>query len=111
MPAAYKLLQVIPDAIAEQLIANSNIPVDKSTKYKVHKELYNALKQCQPFAQFSVLLSVEVVDNDITQIKFKKAAGLDEMFPEFLKHLSPRARKWLTALFTNTHFSGRIPKE
>lgn len=44
-------------------------------------------------------------------IKTGKAAGFDEVYPEFLRNCGPKTRQWLAVFFTNILRSERFPKQ
>lgn len=59
---------------------------------------------------FSVLYTVNEIDKGLSNTKSGKA-GMDGIYPEFLKNLGPKAKKWLADFLSNIHSSGLIPKE
>ncbi|VVC27437.1 Hypothetical protein CINCED_3A008591 [Cinara cedri] len=51
------------------------------------------------------------IQTAIQAIKTGKAAGFDEVHPEFLKHCGLKTRQWLAVFFTNMLCSGKFPKQ
>ena len=46
----------------------------------------------------------------LSKLKTGTAAGYDNILPEFLKHMGPRATEWLTSFFTRIVHEKRTPK-
>ena len=55
-------------------------------------------------------ISPEEVDAALKNIKCGKALGYDNIHPEFLKNLGPRARKWLAILLMRIILEKNLPK-
>jgi hypothetical protein len=51
------------------------------------------------------------IQTAIRATKTGKAAGFDEIHPEFLKHCGLKTRQWLAAFFTEMLCSGKFPKQ
>ena len=45
----------------------------------------------------------------ISTLAVGKAAGMDGIFPEFLKHLGPKVKTWLLALNNKIMAKGQLP--
>ena len=55
-------------------------------------------------------ISPEEVDAALKDIKCGKAPGYDNIHPEFLKKLRPRAKKWLAIFLTRIISEKNLPK-
>lgn len=97
---------ITPDQIASNLFLNSKIKISPSQK----KELKVRMDESDEYN-----LAREVTESEINDClkatKQKKAAGTDNVLPEFLKELGPKGRKWLAKLFTNIINTGFLPVE
>lgn len=49
------------------------------------------------------------INEVIKQLKIRKAAGPDEIFPEFIKHLGKSGRLWLTEFYNDILRSSEVP--
>ena len=72
---------------------------------KEYQELFNSYPEHSELS--SEILPHEVLAS-INTIKQGKAAGIDGVYPDMIKHLGPRAVKWLANAFTQTILSGRL---
>lgn len=54
--------------------------------------------------------SMEEISKAIFMIIHGKTAGLDNIYPEFIKRTGPRARAWLMKFFNNILTNTKIPK-
>jgi len=46
----------------------------------------------------------------LKHIKLRKAAGLDEIYTEFIRYSGPKTIKWLSHFFSDILQSGKLPK-
>jgi hypothetical protein len=58
----------------------------------------------------SVNFSTEELNTALLAVKSKKAAGFDDVYPEFIKNSGQRLKKWIVALFNEIVTSDKIPK-
>jgi hypothetical protein len=58
----------------------------------------------------SVNFSTEELNTALLAVKSEKAAGFDDVYPEFIKNSGQRLKKWIVALFNDILTSGKIPK-
>ncbi|KAF0737198.1 Uncharacterized protein FWK35_00020508, partial [Aphis craccivora] len=59
---------------------------------------------------FSSLLETSEIETAIRELKNKKAAGVDELRTEQIKHFGAQAIRWITELFNNYIRLKKIPK-
>jgi len=59
---------------------------------------------------FSSLLETSEIETAIRELKNKKAAGVDELRTEQIKHFGAQAIRWITELFNNCIRLKKIPK-
>jgi len=52
----------------------------------------------------------EEVQLALKRVKLRKAAGLDEMYPEFIKYSGPKTIKWLSLFFSDVLHTRKLPK-
>jgi len=52
----------------------------------------------------------EKVQIALKSVKTGKAAGLDDIHPQFLNNCGPNTRKWLADFFSNILCSSKLPK-
>ena len=101
--------QPSPDAIAKRLVKLSKFPrhpQDKKVTYKL-----NAIKRSQQQAlEVSRPFTPEELEAAVDQVHVGKAAGLDGMFPEFVKNFGPKAKAWLLTMFNEVLATGILPK-
>jgi len=55
-------------------------------------------------------ISLTEIDKAIGTVKAGKAAGIDGIYPDMVRHLGPVARQWLAKIMTEILKSGHIPK-
>ena len=71
--------------------------------------LYNSCPE-EP-DELSCPISPEEMERALGAVKGGKAAGVDGIYPEMLKHLGPLAVKWLAGSLTDVMESARYPSE
>ena len=89
-----------------------SVPKAKPTKkacHEVRSELSKTISASPPESPISVLYLVSDIDLALKTTKAGKAAGVDGIFPEFLKNLDPLTRTWLASMFTYCHSTGVVP--
>jgi len=80
----------------------------KGTVGRVRDEWRQYLRQGPPCDDFSPFSTAEI-EAVLGEIKVGTAAGYDNIFPEFLTHLGPVARRWLSSFFSRVVLEGRTP--
>ena len=97
-----------PGAIAKRIVGLSRParqPFDKNITYhlnEVKKSQQAPLEVSRPFTSEELQVAVSALTVG------KAAAGLDGIFPEFLKHAGARVRQWLLTVFNCTLLSGQM---
>lgn len=100
-----------PEKIASTILNNSTkISADKHQK-RIIKSKLRKLKQSLPNdTEFDVPFSIEELEVAICSIKLGKAAGLDGLFPEFIKHLGKRAKLWVLKFLNKIFKLTKVPR-
>ncbi|XP_047992992.1 uncharacterized protein LOC125231576 [Leguminivora glycinivorella] len=101
---------VHPDNIATRLKnITKSAHVDKAFAKTIrheNKALLDSRNRCETFDS---PFSTDEVSQSLKYVKCGKAAGLDDMYPEFLTHLGKRAVRWLTDFFNNIFETATLP--
>lgn len=97
---------ITPNQIASQMVQSSKGIVSTAQKKKVNREYKNNFRN----STFAVPFTPDEISKEISEIKCGKAAGVDSIFPDFLKHLGANTIKWLSKFFTNIYSTGQLPK-
>lgn len=72
---------------------------------------YKTLRKLTPqTSEFSRPFTIDEINTAIAQTKTGKAAGLDEVYSEFIVHFGPKTRAWLAKFFTNCMTTKKLPK-
>lgn len=88
------------DQIASRLLnVSKSAGLSRERKSFIKKELRRKKKSISANSNFSSDFSFEDFDLALHSLKTNKAAGIDGIFPKFLKHLGVCAENWLLALF------------
>ena len=95
--------------MASLLVQVAKAPANKAFERKVrdgwHQARQNFATDPRPQA-----ISPGAVVSALGRMKFGTDPGYDLVYPEFLKHLGPKALTWLADLFTRMIWKQRIPK-
>jgi hypothetical protein len=54
--------------------------------------------------------SVDELETTLLSVKPGKAAGLDRIYPEFIKNSGRKTKEWLVRLFNDILTTGKLPK-
>lgn len=99
-----------PEKIAAQIKGNSTkCKSDKSVQRKIKSELKGIKSLLQENPELDHPFTAEELNVAIGATKVGKAAGLDGMYPEFVKHLGNRARIWLLKFCNKIFKSSNLP--
>ena len=109
---------VKPNAVASHLVKVGKAQIEHQVKREITKEwrAYRRRPLDEGTATVTPPISPEEIDAALKNMKCGKAPGYDNIHPEFLKNLGPRARKWLAIFLTriisekNLHKSWIIAK-
>src|SRR5436190_200869 len=101
--------QPSPESIAKRLVKLTKFPRQKEDIKVTYK--LNEIKHSQQQAlEVSRPFTSEELETAVGQVHVGKAAGLDGMFPEFIKNFGPKAKTWLLTMFNDILASGVLPK-
>ena len=101
--------KVTPNAIAARLLSTSKAKPTKKVHHEMRSELLKTILASPPENPIYVPYLVSDIDLALKTTKAVKAAGVDGIFPEFLKNLGPLARTWLASMLTYCHTTGVVP--
>ncbi|VVC45997.1 Hypothetical protein CINCED_3A012894 [Cinara cedri] len=104
-------VKIKADHFANRIIELSRAKVDKNATKNIKKELKELKKNGEMRTNFANDFTEHEIQTAIQAIKTGKAAGFDEVHPEFLKHCGLKTRQWLAVFFTNMLCSGKFPKQ
>ena len=99
-----------PEKISAIMSQNARIRVTKRQQEKIRSLMRDAMKDCAKETKLAEPVTVEEIREALHKTQQGKAAGTDEILPEFLKNLGDRETKWLADLFTNIIDSSTVPK-
>ncbi|XP_039283045.1 uncharacterized protein LOC120351099 [Nilaparvata lugens] len=100
---------VSPDVIADTICEVSDINVPHRDLLHMKRHLRRELRRCTERSGFVSPVNYSEVLAAIKNIKLGRAAGVDGILPEFIRHLGPKAIHWLTNLFTIVMEKSRTP--
>lgn len=101
-----------PNKIASVIARNSTmISPDKDFKRSIKKKLRKLKDSLDTNTEFDNPFTLEELDTTINSIKLGKAAGLDGLYPEFLKHLGKRARLWVLKFLNKILKLSKLPPQ
>lgn len=103
---------VTPDMIASRIVKLSDSAnVSKFRKKYVKDALRAKKKLLTSKPQFSRPFDISEIQSCIDSLKLGKAAGADNMYPEFIKNLGDQAMKWLQDFLNDILTTRNIPRE
>ncbi len=93
---------VSPNAVASHLLQVTKAPLSKSHRQSVRNEWrqYCRLKTVRLEGDCPEEFTELELDVAIRTVKDGSAAGYENILPEFLKHLGPKAKAWLASFYT-----------
>ncbi|XP_049814006.1 uncharacterized protein LOC126260712 [Schistocerca nitens] len=103
-------VDVDPSEIATAMKQTSKIRLKTEEKKRISRNLTKELANNPTNLDIVKAVDVEEITQALTLMKTGKAAGPDEILPEFLRELGPIGRKWMAKLFTECIKSGALPK-
>ncbi len=103
---------VSPNAIASHLLQVAKAPLSKPHRQTVRNEWrqYCRLKTVGLEGDFPEEFTELELDAAIRTVKDGSAAGYDNILPEFLKHLGPKAKAWLASFYTRITREKKMPR-
>lgn len=102
-------LPIHPNVVANRIVKMSRAPSDKAHTRTIKHQLRRLKTECQQNSPYARPISHEEVSIGLTKIKNGKAAGLDAIYPEFLKHAGPNTIRWLAVFFSKILETGILP--
>ena len=112
LPSSTTRPSVKPNAVASHLVKVGKAPIEHQVKREITQE-WRAYRR-RPLDEGTATvtpISPEEVDTALKNMKCGKAPGYDNIRPEFLKNLGPRARKWLAIFLTRIISEKEPPQE
>jgi len=95
---------VTANQVAHQLVLNGKTTHRVKVNSKIDRSVPLSV------STFSRPLSEEELNDGIKSMKNGKAAGLDNIFVEEVKHFGPKTKNWILQFFNNCHHQKKIPK-
>ena len=103
---------VTPNMIASRIVKMSNAAnVSRGRKKFVKDALRVKKKLLKSDHQYSRPFDSNEVQLCVESLKVGKAAGADNIYPEFIRNLGDRAKKWLTDFMNDILSTRNIPRE
>lgn len=101
---------VSPNDVANRILklTRRTPEIDKKKTREIRAEL-NSVKGRARETDASKNFETYEISKAIKDTKTGKAAGIDGIYPEFLKHCGPNALRWLTEFFNNIVQTGSLP--
>lgn len=106
-----KPTRISPDQISMKILETSKIKVTKEQKKKLRGNMDLSQAECVEEPTLVGRVTENEVLNALQHTKSAKAAGVDEILPEFLKNMGEKGVTWLAKLFTSIITLGQIPKK
>jgi hypothetical protein len=103
---------ISPNSVASRMVNVSNsIKLYKREIRNMKRKLHKQRKSALTSEILSRLFSVEKMQEVGKTLKNRKAAGFDDIYPEFINHLGPIGLNWLRSFFNDILSTGKIPPE
>ena len=97
------------NAVAAHLIQVAKAPRDKKFERRVRDQWRGFCRQA-PDKSLPPDFTTADIDSALRRVKTGTAPGYDNIHPEFLVHLGPKARTWLSKFFSKVTKDNNIPK-
>jgi len=100
-PAKLSRPIVSPNAVATHLVHVAKSPLVKGHERQVRNEWrqYCKLKISGETKDIPEPFQLSELESELKNVKSGTAADYDNILPEFLKHMGPKAKLWLTSFF------------
>ena len=110
-PTTTKLDQTISKTDCGHLVKVGNAPIEHQGKREITKEWRAYRRRPLDEGTSTVTpISPEEVNTALKNMKCGKTPGYDNIHPEFLTNLGPRARKWLAIFLTRIISEKNLPR-
>ena len=97
------------NAVASHLIQVAKAPADKKFERRIRDQRRHFLRHAPDKSSPSPFTTSDI-DCALRLVKAGTAPGYDNIHPEFLTHLGPRARTWMSHFFSKVIEDNQIPK-
>lgn len=87
--------RITPNNVASRLLSISKATLSDKNKGKFKHELKFRKQKLTPHNIYSSVFSIEELSFVLKEMKVRKAAGFDNIYPEMLKNCGPLAKEWL----------------
>ena len=102
---------ITANAITAQLISNGRFPfADKALTRKIMCEVYDLRRTPSAEANLSGDFTSSEIKSAIKHLKPNKAAGIDNIQPEFILHRGSKATEWLRLFCSVCYRTSKLPK-
>jgi hypothetical protein len=101
---------VTADDIVKHMVSVSRISVTRERVKEVNCDLKKLKAKLSDNPTFSEDFSLADLNSALRNMKCGKAAGLDEIYPEFIRNMGPHAKEWLVQFMNETLRTGKLPK-
>ena len=102
---------ITANAIAAQLISNGRFPdAGKAFTRKIMGEVYDLRRAPSADANLSGDFTSSEIKSAIKHLKPNKAAGIDNIHPEFILHQGSKATEWLRLFCSVCYRTSKLPK-
>ncbi len=112
LPPGQSRPAVSPNAVASHLLQVAKAPLSKPHRQSVCNEWrqYCHLKTVGLESDCPEEFTELELDAVLRTVKIGSAAGYDNILPEFLKHLGPKAKSWLDSFYMQLIREKKIPR-
>lgn len=104
-----KTPKIQPDDIAKRMQSITKAAATDKVFAKKIRQCNINLNSLEEIDEFSQPFTMRELAASLGQTKANKAAGPDEIYPEFLLHLGKIGKRWLLDFFNNILESARLP--
>jgi Reverse transcriptase (RNA-dependent DNA polymerase) len=96
--------------IASRLLRISKIQMNREVVRRVKRKLQKMKKSLKPNPSVSSNFILEELELAILAMKSSKAAGLDDIYPEFIKNCGPGTKTWIITFMNDVLTNSKLPK-
>jgi len=90
-----------PNEVASRHIKMGIIKLCKNHKKTIKAKPRRQKKNLQQYTIIGAHFTLEEVNKALSKTKLNKAAGYDEVYPEFIKHAGPRVHELLARFYND----------
>lgn len=103
-------IEIKPNTFANRIIELSRAQIDSKYRVEVKAELRKNKHSAEQKSIFARNFTDSEITNAIKCLKSGKAAGFDEIYPEFMKHSGPNVRLWLSKFYSDIIDNNKLPR-